>query len=157
LQYLTDKALPTKQEIAAVYKLHADIQPCRKIVLEGAAKTSAGHGAVLIGSFSASDKLWVEFASGHMTWGKFNSERQSIIQQSAQQQAEVNTRIASQLQNQHQVEIEQRQRAAAAMQQWAYQQQVLENQRQAITAQRDAAATANKINCTFFSNMMSCQ
>jgi hypothetical protein len=38
------------------------------------------------------------------------------------------------LQNQHQFEVQQRQRAAEAFQQWSYQQQALANQQRAINA-----------------------
>ena len=96
------------------------------------------------------DKLWGEFTSGRMTWGNFNQQRQSIGTQNNQQINEARTMIASQLQNQHQYEMAQRQRAIASMQQWAYQQQVLENQRIAAVGQAHAAAMASRpITCNF--------
>ena len=152
LQYLTDNTRPTKKDISDIYKLHADEQRCRKVLLDASSNISPAHAAIIINVYAASDKLWAEFTSRRMTWGKFNSERQAIGQQARQQQAELGMRVVSQLQNQNQFELEQRQRAIAAMQQWAYQQQVLENQRIAAMGQAHVAAAAvpsRPITCNF--------
>ena len=104
----------------------------------------------LVTSYDATDKLAVEFVSGRMTWGNFNQQRSSITMQTRQQLSEAQSMIASQLQNQHQFEMAQRQQAIANLQRWAYQQQVLENQRLAIMAEGHAAAMASRpITCNF--------
>src|SRR5215468_5049848 len=38
VQYLTDEAKPTKAEIADLYRLHAEVQACRKVLLDAASK-----------------------------------------------------------------------------------------------------------------------
>jgi hypothetical protein len=82
LEYLTDHSKPTKAEIADLYKLHADIQDCRKIALDGMAAVHPLIVAAMVESFSASDKLWADTASsGNVTWGKFNEARQGIAVQ----------------------------------------------------------------------------
>jgi hypothetical protein len=131
-------------------KYYADMQPCRKITLEGAGRVHPAIVNALVNLFDASDTLAVEFVSARMTWGNYNQRRHSIAVQANQQINEAHTMIASQLQNQHQFEMEQRQRAIASLQQWAHQQQVLENQRLAIMAQGHAAAMASRpMTCNF--------
>ena len=61
--------------------------------------------------------------------------------------------IDGQLQNQHAHEVQQRQRAAAALQQWSYQQQVLANQRAAVNAMN----APKTINCQYVGNTAQCQ
>ena len=140
LEYLSDNSHPTKSEIADIYKYYNDIRPCRKIALDGEVRVHPAIVNALATGYGATDKLAVEFVSGRMTWGNFNQQRASIIVQMRQQLREAHSMIESQLQNKHQFELAQRQRAIAAMQQWAYQQQVLENQR---IAAMSAAAPAS--------------
>jgi hypothetical protein len=139
LEYLSDKTRPSKSDIADVYKLHAALQPCRKAYIEGVGRVHPAYVTILVNSYSEADKLWVDFASGRVTWGEFNQRRADLGRQLAQQSNEVATMIASQLQNEHQFEMAQRQRAIESLQQWAYQQQVLENQR--IAGMSAAAST----------------
>jgi hypothetical protein len=106
LAFWTDNKRPTKKEISEVNKLHSDLQNCRKLVLDGAPNVNPAYAAIMIEGYSASDKLWAEFASGHMTWGKFNRKRQSIAMQQHQRLSEVDIANASQLQNQNQSELE---------------------------------------------------
>jgi hypothetical protein len=145
LQYLTDKSRPTKKEITELQQLHADIQQCRRIAIDGSKTVHPLIAEALAESVAVSDKVWVEAASGQLTWGKFNESRQAATLQAKQKLAEANTRIGVQLQNQYQIEVEQQARATAMMQQWAYQQQYI----QAINAPRN-------INCTNFGITTSC-
>ena len=150
LRMLTDNSRPTKQEIADLYKLHADVQKCRKVAIEGAAKIHPAYVTVFAAAFTNNDKRYVELVSGRMTWGKFNTESKTASEQIRQQFAAVDMQIKSELQNEHQFELAQRQRAAASLQQWAYQQQVLENQRIAASGQAHAAAMASRpVTCNF--------
>ena len=119
---LTDTSRPTKEEIRLLYKVYGDAQECRKILLDGVAKTHPFVLLTFVGSFAESDKLWAEATGGKLAWGTFNQRRKDISTQTQTNMVQANMQIASQLQNQHQFEIDQRQRAAAAMEQWAYQQ-----------------------------------
>ena len=117
LQMLTDTSRPTKEDIKVLYKIYGDTQDCRKIILDGAAKTHPLVLLTLIGSYAESDKLWAEATSGKLSWGAFNQRRKEILTQLQTNMVQAEVQIASQLQNQHQFEDrEQRQRAAAAMQ-----------------------------------------
>ena len=52
LQILTDKTLPTKSEIALLYKVYGDIQECRKGFLAGAGKAHPLIMLTLVDSYT---------------------------------------------------------------------------------------------------------
>jgi hypothetical protein len=90
--------------------------------------------------------------SGKLTWGQFNQGRRDITTQTQGKLVQANMQIGSQLQNQHQYEVQQRQRAAEAFAQWSYQQQQLNQQQQMI----NAVNRPRTINCDYFGNTAQC-
>jgi hypothetical protein len=152
LQYLTDPSKPTKADISDLYKLYDETQPCRKILLDGAAGVHTLLVAALVDYYSDDDQIWIDAAKGNLTWGNFNEGRRSAYSRFQQKYAQVNTQITSQLQGQHQFELEHRQRAAAAMQQWAAQQQQIALQQQTIAA----ANRPRVIHCNYFMDSATC-
>ena len=152
LQYLTDQSKPTKAQIAVLYELYGDIQRCRKIELEGVAKANPLVVTVLINEYSAADHIWTDAVTGKLTWGKFNELRKALLADFEANLTEAKAKINAELQNEHQFEMEQRQRAVAAMQQWNYQQQQLHQNQQAI----NAANRSRTINCNYYGDTMQC-
>jgi hypothetical protein len=157
LEMLADKSRPTKEQIKLLYKIRDDVQRCRKILLEGPAKTYPVILSTLVNSFTESDKLWVEAAGGKLAWGALNQRRKDISAQAQANLKQADAQIASRVQsrneneneNQSQLDSEQRQRAAAAIEQWAHQQQILANQQQAIFAESPRITT---ISCKYYGN-----
>jgi hypothetical protein len=160
VEMLADKSHPTKEQIKLLYKIRDDVQRCRKILLEGPAKTRPVILLTLVNSFAESDKLWAEAAGGKLAWGTFNQRRKDVSTQADANLKQADTQIASQAEsrneNQSQLDLEQRQRATAAMEQWAHQQQVLANQQQAIFAGSQPPITT--ISCNYYGsgNMVTC-
>jgi hypothetical protein len=160
LEMLADKSHPTKEQIKLLYKIRDDVQRCRKILLEGPAKTRPVILLTLVNSFAESDKLWAEAAGGKLAWGAFNQRRKDISTQADASLKQADTQIASQSQSRNedhsQQDVEQRQRATAAIEQWAHQQQILVNQQQAIFAGSQPPITT--INCNYHANanMVTC-
>jgi hypothetical protein len=152
LKMLADTTYPTKREIELLYQLHAASQECRKIHLDGASKYHPLMVTVFVNEFSESDKVWTQAVSGKLSWGKFNQAREDLRTQGAAKLTQANAEIISQLQNQHQFELEQRQRAAAALQQWSYQQQALANQQQAINSMNQPRT----VNCNYVGSVLQC-
>jgi hypothetical protein len=152
LEMLTDKSHPTKDQIKLLYKIRDDAQRCRKILLEGPAKTHPLILLTLVNSFTESDKLWVEATGGKLAWGTFNQRRKDISTQAEANLAQADTQIASQAEsrneNRSQLDLEQRQRATASMEQWAHQQQILANQQQAIFG--DSQPRIAMISCSYY-------
>ena len=152
LPMLNDETLPSKEQIKQLYALYSDIQECRKIILDGASKTHPLLVMAWVQTFSESDRLWSEFTKGKTTWGKFNEARKNAAVEAQSRWMQAAAQINGQLQNQHQGEVEQRQRAAAAFSQWAAQQQALALQQQAI----NAANRPRTINCNYFGSTATC-
>jgi hypothetical protein len=152
LEMLTNKTVPSKSEIALPYKLYADNQECRKIFIDGLSRLHPLAVAPAIEAYNESDKLWAEMASGKLTWGKFNEDRKTGTTQLTLKLSQAGQQIDTQLQDQHQSEIAQRQQAAAAIQQWSYQQQLLANQQAAINAANRPVMT----NCTYTGTTANC-
>jgi hypothetical protein len=152
LQMLNDKSSPNKQEISLLYRVYGDLQDCRKILLDGASKIHPLLLFTLVEGYADIDKLWAQTTGGGLTWGQFNESRKAYGTRFQQKFIQANMQIASQLQNQHQSEMDQRQRAAAAFRQWADQQQQMALQQQAI----DAANRSRTINCTYSGNTAQC-
>jgi hypothetical protein len=155
LQMLTDQHKPTKREIALLYQLHGDIQQCRSVVLAKMANVHPLFVQIEVEAFAESDKIWAEFTRGNTTWGDFNQRRKALSAQRSGRFVAADAQIASNLENQHQNELAHRQRAAAAMQQWSYQQQQLANQRALIDAVNAPRSTT--INCNYYGNSAQCR
>jgi hypothetical protein len=152
LEMLTDKTTASKSEIGLIYKAHKEIQDCRKIALEGLAKVHPIAVGPAIEAFDEQDKLLVELIGDKITWGTYNQQSKTLAAQTKLKLSQAGQQIDAQLQNQHQAEIAQRQQAAAAIQQWSYQQQVLANQRAAINAVNRPVIT----NCNYVGTTASC-
>ena len=153
LEFTTNTARPTKQESGSLYKYHADAQPCAKNAVEGLARAHPLLMLTLVENLSARDKLYAEAVKGGLTWGQFNQGLKDLGTQLQLNGNRAEIQIAAQLQNQHAFEVQQRQHAAAAFQQWNHQQQVLANQRQAI----DAMNAPRTTNCQYIGNTAQCQ
>ena len=157
-EYLRNESKPTNSEISDLYKLHGEMQECRKIALDGASAMHPLFLATVVEYYSESDRLWAQATSGKLTWGKFNEGRQAVTTQYQAKLADADTVVRGDLQGQDQFEREQRHRAAAAMQQWADQQQLL-NQQQQFYQQQQVIAAANRpvvINCNYSGSTAQC-
>ena len=152
VEYLTDESKPTQTEIADLYRLYADVQACRKILLDAAAKVHPLILTALIESFSENDRVWAAAAAGKLTWGQFNEARERLALQATVKMTEVEGQIDSQLQGRDRLEVQQRQRAAAAMEQWTSQQQQLYRQHRVA----DAARQPHLINCNYAGDAANC-
>jgi hypothetical protein len=145
LQMLADKSKTTPQEIALLYKLYGAYQGCRKIILEAAAKAAPMRQVALIEIFTASDKIWADHVSGKTTWGEFNQARDAAKAAGAEKLQEAEAKINAGLQQSHQAEMAQRQRAADAMSAWSAQQQAIQ-----------AANRPRTTNCNVMGNTVDC-
>lgn len=156
LQMLNDKALPTKSEIASVYKVYGDIQECRKGALAGVAKAHPLIVLTLADSYTESDKLWTEAVAGHLPWGKFNEARKEIQSRLLEKLTQANGRIAAQLQDQYRFEVEQRTRAIEAFARWSAAQAALVSSAPAVGMQPSMMSTMRTTNCSYLLNTLNC-
>jgi hypothetical protein len=152
LQMLNDNSSPSKKEILLLYRVYGDMQECRKIPLDAASKMHPLLLLAAIETYSESDKLWAQVTAGRLRWGQFNQGRKQIYTGGQEKVLQANTQISAELNNQHYAELEERERAAAAFQEWASQQQQIALQAQAI-------ATMNRprvINCSYLGATAQC-
>jgi hypothetical protein len=153
LTYLTNPSRPAKKDLVDLFAFHAGLQACRKLLLDGQSKIHPLIVSTQVEGFTASDKLWAEFASGKIAWGEFNTRRKDVAVETQRQMLAASQAIGSQLTDSHRYEVAQRQRAAEALSRWAAQQQAIQVQQQAINAMNRSRTT----NCTGSGNTISCQ
>jgi hypothetical protein len=144
-QYLTDPSFPTKKQIADLHKLYGDLQACRKIMLDRVSTWNPFVIANMVELFSSMDKIRVEGVSGKLSWGQYHQAMQTLAAQNKLKLSE-DARTAASAENQDQFATEQRQRAAAAMQQWTYQQQLLNKMNPRLPL----------ISCNYIGNIPTC-
>jgi len=152
LKMVTDATRPTKKEVELIYQVHTEMQECRKLLLGGAARYHPSVVTVLIDGFAESDALLAQLVTAKLTWGQFNQAMQDLDAKNKAKMTQANAQIASQMANQQQFELDQRQRASTAIQHWAYQQQVLANQQQAINSMNQSRT----INCNYVGDTLQC-
>jgi hypothetical protein len=114
LQMLNDKTSPNKQDISLLNRLYGDYQECRKFFMESVSQTLPLSVNAFVELSSESDKLWVQATAGRLTWGQFNQGRKDIVTRRQEELNQATAQVNSQLQNQNQAELTQRQQAAAA-------------------------------------------
>lgn len=128
---------------------------CRVIGIEGLAKVHPSLVTAVINSHRRVDVIYGKLLAGEINIGEFNRELQ---QNSAQHQKEWDlaiNNINSALANDHNYELQSRQQAAAALQNWSLQQQqIYQNQMMLNNLNRPRTTNCNMIgnnvNCTSY-------
>src|SRR5262249_33449975 len=152
VQYLTDESKPTPAGTGDSYRRHAEVQRRREVWLASGSRVHRLILTALIESFAENDRVWAQAAAGKLTWGQFNEARERLALQATAKMTEVEGQIDSQVHGRAQFEAQQRQRAAAAMEQWTSQQQQLYRR----DRMADAARQPRMINCDFSGDAANC-
>ena len=149
-------AKPTPREIETLYSLHeVGIAPCRAVALRALAQVHPVYVSIKTDQYTQFDALFLGLVQGQATWGDFARGYNQLNQSTAAKMKAAGEQIGRQLGQEHEYEVVQRTAAANALQQWSFQQQLLNNQRQLIQ-QRSAPTmtTCNyvgrNLNCTTF-------
>jgi hypothetical protein len=115
----------TPEELQVILTTHAQVQECQKALLNGLAGIVPSVVPILTKYYNHGEDELLLLVQREINWGEFNKRRRDRgAELSAEMQAE-NQRVTSGLQQRHEAELEQRQRAAAAMAQWAQTQQMI--------------------------------
>lgn len=125
---------------------------CRKQILEGLSKAHPAFVKVMVDQYSRLDSITVDLAQKDITIGKANEE---ILQSYDSFQSELQKarqRVNNQLQELRENEMEKRQAAVQALQQWSYQQQKLQNQQKLMNELRTPTYT----DCQYVGSTLSC-
>jgi hypothetical protein len=145
LQQLSDMSYATPAEVQAIFVTHPKLKECRKALLVATAQTEPALVPVIIASYNKNEDDLLAVIQQRMTWGEYASR---VRDRTAEAQAALQTedrRVVSGLQQEHQAEIAQRQRAADALAAWAQTQEMI-----------NAANRPVITNCNTFGSTLNC-
>jgi hypothetical protein len=145
LQQMSDNTFATPTEVQAIYAAHPLIQACRKAVLSGLAQSEPSLVPILIATYNKGDDDLLALSQQKMTWGDYvRRARDRATEAQAALQAEDRS-VVSGLQQEHQAEITQRQRAAEALTAWAQTQQLINAANRPVMT--NCSALGSTVNC----------
>ena len=145
LQQMSDKTFATPTEVQAIFAVHPLVQACRKAILNGLAQSEPSLVPILIALYNKGEDDLLVLIQQKMTWGDYVRRwRDRWTETQAALLAE-DRNVVSGLQQEHQAEIAQRQRAAEALAAWAQTQEMI-----------NAANRPVITNCNAFGGMVNC-
>jgi uncharacterized membrane protein YcjF (UPF0283 family) len=145
LQQMSDSTFATPTEVQAIFAAHPHIQACRKALLSGFAQSEPSLVPILIASYNKSEDELLALTQRKVTWGDYvRGARDRATELQATLLAEDRS-VVSGLNQEHQAEIAQRQRAAEALAAWAQTQEMI-----------NAANRPVITNCNAFGNNVNC-
>jgi hypothetical protein len=145
LEQLADNSLATDEEVKTILEIHPQLQSCRKQALDRVAQSTPTLVPILLTTMTKGEDSLIDLIQKKQSWGAHvRRVRDATIAGTAELQAE-GRRIEAGLQQSHEAELAQRQRAAEALAQWAQTQQV-------INAMNRPVIT----NCNQFGGMVNC-
>jgi hypothetical protein len=148
----TNSSKATPEEIRAIFAVHAAMAPCRKIRVEAANDVSPLLVPPLVGKYARNDAIYVGLVDKKLTWGEFSRALEAVHIEGKKQFDAAIAQIEQGLNQSHSAEIARRQQAAAALSNWAYQQQVLLQNQQMINAMNQPRMT----NCQYVGAYLQC-
>lgn len=127
LRLLTIKATPTDAEVESLIAHYTDEQECRRLTLEGLASIHPALVTWQSGCYARSDAALVRLVRQEVTYGDHNAAALDRFQRCRSELFETAQAIDAQTANAHAYEMQQRQNAARALQQWSYQQSIVQS------------------------------
>jgi hypothetical protein len=149
IKKMTIDRFATDSEKDDLLQVHSLASVCRKQMLENLEKAHPDYAALMASFAAQNDEILVHIMKSEITLGKANEAKNKLFPEVEIEWNAVSKNITQQLDNAHQYELQSRQRAAAAMQQWSYQQQVINS------LNRPPAPVMT--NCQQFGNSINCQ
>jgi hypothetical protein len=145
LEQLSDNSLATDEEVKTILEIHPQLQSCRKQALDRIAQSTPTLIPIWLGVLSKSEDSLIDLIQKKQSWGSHvRRARDLTIAATVELQTE-GRRIVAGLQQSHEAELAQRQRAAEALAQWAQTQQM-------INAMNRPVIT----NCNEFGSIVNC-
>jgi hypothetical protein len=145
LAHLADTTVPSEQDRQDLIAYHAATLPCRTQMLEGYRRSAPLLATITAEYFNILDSIYLKLAEGRISYGEANRAKSELdgIYERAWQEAV--TAIDRDLMVAQQVELQRRAAAASALQQWSYQQQVLNSLNR--PTRTNCSVTGGFINC----------
>lgn len=149
----TNATKATADEAQMLLELHEQyLAPCRRARLEAAGKGVSAWVPLIVDAYTKQDAVFAEVVKGKVTYGDANRQLMAIKAEGRTKFEAVNREVVGALEKSHNTELARRQAAAASMQQWIYQQQVLLQNQQMINAMNQPRVT----NCQYVGAYLSC-
>jgi hypothetical protein len=122
-ELLSDGRRPSRDDIRTLYRVHGEMQECRRLAVTGATNTHPLILSAMAEAFATADQALLAFARGaeYKTWGEYN---QALVDIYLQAQARV-MQTFIEIDHQLQGDASQRAQAAASFQDWSRQQRAL--------------------------------
>lgn len=152
VEKLSLRAYATEQEAKDLIDISILRKPCDKLAIEAFSKVHPQYVVSLARIFAEADADLAKAINKDLMIGEINQRTVDRLNAWQTEFAQIGQQIQSQLNHAHQAELLQRQNSARAVQNWAYQQQVLENQRQLS----NATARPTTTNCHYIGNSFQC-
>ena len=140
----------TEEDVQNIFAWRELVQPCRKAYIEGMGKVHASFVTVVVEVINFSDINYAKLIERKITFGEANKRWVENSSQIKRRWDEVASSINRDLRFAHQDELAQRRAAATALQQWSYQQQLLNSMTQSKITTTNCNIIGSLINCTSY-------
>ncbi len=134
VQKLANKDYVTDQEAEDLVNFSIIRKPCHKVMIEEFGKVHPEYVVSLARLFTEADADIASAINKERKIGEFNRRTLDRANRWQAEFTQIGQRITANLNQVHQYEMQQRQKAGQALQTWAYQQQQLNNQQRMINA-----------------------
>jgi hypothetical protein len=145
LAHLADITVPNEQDRQDLITYHAATLPCRTQMLDGYRQVAPTLATITREYFDILDVIYLRLAEGGTSYGEANRAKVELDSLYERAWQEAITAIDRDLAVAQQAELQQRAAAAMALQQWSYQQQVLNSLNRPTTT--NCSVTGGLINC----------
>jgi hypothetical protein len=132
LEQLADKEVPTNEDVQIIIAFHNELAQCRERIIEDLMNVIPGIIPIVVQGYHQADLITVDLMERKLSWGEANKKRTALRDDVMGRFQVALAQLERELAASHQAELVQRQAAFNALAQWAYQQQVLIQNQQAI-------------------------
>lgn len=145
LEHLADKTIPSEQDRQNLIAYYAATLPCRNQMLDGYRRFAPSLATVTREYFNTLDVIYLRLAEGGTSYGEANRAKAELDTLYERAWQEALTAMDRDLAAAEQAELQRRAAAAMALQQWSYQQQVLNSLNRPTTT--NCSMMGGFINC----------
>lgn len=148
MEQMNDTSKATATQAKALKTTFPQIQKCRQDFLQQLNSYAPSLSPALIESWQEGDKLKLALINRKITWGHYVLSNKDVVIAAMQKMDTEWRNLATRFDQAHYAEIQQRQRAAAAMQQYNQNQQIINNMNRPRTT--NCYGAYNSVNCTTY-------
>lgn len=153
LTQLTDKELPTDEELRLIVTEHNERAVCRTVIIEGLMNSVPGLIPVFVQYYNTNDLILADLIERKINWGEGNKRLRASFLELQTQAISTVKQLERDLSVSHNNELAQRQAAYNSFRQWRQNQEALRQNQQMIDSLNRPVIT----DCTRFGNTVNCR